>query len=121
MIKTSLLTLAILMTSSSLFSDDTYIIKYSKDSNCTLTKNGKNIPFLDPKFGEVNPNYGYTCTSVQKEQYNKCTILKSKNVSALMFAYGSFEFTNSIIAVKNPHSSVDTFIKVKCTKDIPKD
>ena len=105
------------MASSCLFADDVYHLEYSKDTNCTLTKNGKSIPFLDPKFGDIHPNYGYTCTSIQKEQYNKCVILKSDNVTALLFSYGPFENTNSIIAIKNPHPSVKTFISVTCTKD----
>jgi len=108
------------MTSLNLSADDTYVLSYSKDTNCTLTKNDKTIPFLDPKFGEMNPNYGYTCKSIQKEQYNKCEIIKSENVSAVLFSYGSYQYTNSIIAIQNPFPSVKSSITVTCTKDIPK-
>ena len=119
MIKNSLLMLTMLTLNLNLLADDVYVLSYAKDTNCTLTKNSKTIPFFDPKFGKMNPNFGYTCTSIQKEQYNKCKILKSENISALMFSYGSYEYTNNIIAIRNPFPSVKSSITVTCTKNIP--
>ena len=73
MIKKSLLIATLLMTSLNLSADDTYVLSYSKDTNCTLTKNDKTIPFLDPKFGEMNPNYG-----IPVNLYKKNNIINAK-------------------------------------------
>lgn len=112
--------LATALTAVYAFADDTFVLSYSKDSNCTLTKNGSDIPLIDPRFGNQKPNFAYTCNSVQKERYNQCEIINSKNTTALLFAYGVYENTNHIIAFKNPHPSVDSSIEVKCTKELKK-
>lgn len=110
--------LATMIVSTCLCADDTYVMKYSQDTNCSLLKNNVSIPLIDPRFGEQKPNFAYTCNSVQKERYNYCRITKSKNTTAMLFAYGPYENTNQIIAFKIPHPSVDSFIEVVCTKEL---
>lgn len=110
---------AALIATVNISADDTYELRY-KDKNCSLTKNSVSIPLIDPRFGEQKPNFAYTCNAVQKEQYNYCEILNSENTTALLFAYGAYDNTNHIMAFKNPHKSVESSLKVKCTKEFRK-
>lgn len=115
--KTSLF-ISLLTTLNLLQADDTYIMKYSKETNCTLTKNGKNIPLFDPKFEKKEPSSSYTCSALQKESYNDCARVNHKNTSAEFLGFGAYEYTNLIIAFKNPHPTVKSSIEVKCTKEL---
>ena len=102
----------------SLFADDVYLLKYDHTKQkCELTKNGKTIPFFDKQFKMKKPNNPYTCFSIQKEQYNDCKVIDKKNVTAMYYGYGSYDSTNAIISFKNPSKSVDSFVKVQCTKN----
>ncbi len=97
--------------------EDTYILKYnSKDNNCSLIKNGVTIPVFDARFKQKEPKNSYTCSAIQKEQYNYCHVVDSKNTTAQVFAYGAYEFTNLVISFRNPSKSVDSFMKIECTK-----
>lgn len=96
--------------------DDTYLLKYSKDTNCTLTKNSKKIALFDKRFKQKAPRSSYTCSVVQKEQYNDCRVISKKNITAQFFGYGSYGFTNLIMAYKNPSPSVKSSLKIVCTK-----
>ena len=117
MLKKSLLTLSVVLVCSSV-ADDIYKLTYSKENNCTITKNAKEIPLFDPKFENKAPNSSYTCSTIQKENYNDCKILNKKNITAQFFGYGAYEYTNLIIAFQNPSKSVESSIEVKCTKEL---
>jgi len=116
MLKT-LFTLSILLVYSS-SANDIYKVTYSKENNCTMTKNGKDTPLFDKRFEKKAPNSSYTCSAIQKEQYNDCKILSKKNLTAQFFGYGAYEYTNLIIAFKNPSPSVKSSIAVECTKEL---
>ena len=103
---------------SSLVANDIYILKYSPDTNCTLLKNKKEIPSFDPRFKKKSPRTSYTCSAIQKEQYNECHIVSKKNVAALFFSYGPYEYTNFLIAFKAPVKHIKSKIKVECTKSL---
>jgi len=104
----------------SVFADDLYVLKYDHvKKQCELTKNGKTIPFFDKKFKRLAPRNHYTCFSLQKEQYNDCKIVDKKNITAMYYGYGSYEATNAIISFKNPSPTVDSYVKVQCTKHKP--
>ena len=100
--------------------NDIYQLSYSKDTNCTLTKNGKKIPTFDKRFKAKAPANGYTCNAIQKEQYNDCVIRKTKNTTAEVFSFGTYGFTNLIIAFKTPTPSVKGLMKVECIKSLKK-
>lgn len=114
-----------LLFSTLLFSDNDekkyeehYTLSFTKEHNCTLVKNGIKIDLFDKKFKKKDPKSAYTCHAIQKEQYNDCKIVNKKNISAMFFAYGSYEYTNFIIAFQNPHQSVDSSLEVDCTKKL---
>ncbi len=109
-----------LISSTVSMANDTYILKYSKDTNCTLTKNGQNIPTFDKRFKRKAPANGYTCDAIQKEQYNDCVIRKTKNTTAQVFSFGTYKYTNLIIAFKTPTPYTDGMMKVECTKSLKK-
>ncbi|UCN00597.1 hypothetical protein LCX93_01390 [Sulfurimonas sp. SWIR-19] len=100
--------------------EDTYLLKYSsKDSNCTLTKNGEQIPVFDPRFKDKKPPYNaYTCNAIIKEQYNDCKIVQKENTTAVVFSFGTYEFTNLLFAFKTPVKSIDGMMQVECTKKL---
>ena len=114
--KSFIFIIALMLTASYSFADDVYLLHFSKDTNCTLSKNGKDIPLFDSRFKQKPPRSAYTCSAIQKEQYNNCNVIKKKNITAQYFGYGAYEFTNLIIAIKNPSPSVTSMIKIKCTK-----
>ena len=103
-----------------IYANDTYILTYSKEQNCTLTKNGKKIPLIDKRFDSKPPKNGYTCSAVQKEKYNDCIILKKKNITAQIFAYGTYERTNLVMAFKTATPYTKGMMKVECTKSLKK-
>ena len=113
-------TFPLLLAATNLLSDDVYKLTYSNDTNCTLTKNTKEIPLFDPRFEKKEPKSSYTCSAIQKEKYNDCEVIDKQNITAQYFGYGLYEYTNLIIAFKNPHPSVKSFIKIKCTKSLAK-
>ena len=95
--------------------NDNYLLQYtSKDKNCTLTKNGKEIPSFDKNFKRSLPRNGYTCNAIQKIQYNKCSIKKKKNITAIVFSYGVYEHTNLLFAFKTPTKNIDAMMQVEC-------
>jgi len=100
-------------------SEDLYTLSFSPDSNCSLLKNGKKIPTFDLRFKRKEPKSAYTCSALQKEQYRECSVLKKDNISAFFFGYGSYDFTNLIIAFKNPHKSTKSSVTVTCSKRHP--
>jgi len=110
--------ISLLLLSSISFADDVYVIKYSKESNCTVSKNSKSIELFDKRFEKKAPQNGYTCSFIRKEQYNDCKIISKKNITAQFFGYGVYEYTNLIVAFKSPDPSVESSIKVTCTKKI---
>jgi hypothetical protein len=115
----NLMILFIFISITSLYGDDVYILKYSgTDKNCTLTKNTKNIPFFDKRFKKKEPKTSYTCSAIQKEHYNYCKIDDSSNTTAQVFSYGVYEYTNLIMVFKNPSKSINSFMKVTCTKKL---
>jgi len=106
-----------LLSSLSLFSDDLYLLSYNhSDHKCMLTKNGEKIPFFDKKFDVNPPKSSYACFSVQKEQYKDCKIIQKKNITALLFGYGSYDKTNLILAFQNINEHYDSSVKVKCSQ-----
>lgn len=105
---------------SSLLANDTYILSYSKEHNCTLRKNGTSIELFDKRFEKKAPKSAYTCSAIQKEQYNNCKIISTKNTTAQFFGFGSYEYTNLILAFQNPSKSVNSSMEVLCTKDLTK-
>ena len=115
-----LLSTMLFLTTTVIMANDTYVLSYVKDTNCTLTKNGKKIPTFDKRFKRKAPANGYTCNAIQKEQYNNCIIRKTKNTTAQVFSFGTYGFTNLIMAFKNPSPSVNSSMEVDCTKDISK-
>jgi hypothetical protein len=103
----------------SLYGDDVYMLKYSGvDHSCTLTKNTKDIPLFDKRFKMKEPKTSYTCSAMQKEQYNYCKIDDSSNTTAQVFSYGVYEYTNLVMVFKNPTKSTNSFMKVICTKKL---
>jgi len=115
--KNPLLLLALFMlTGHTLFAKDIYKLSYSPDTNCTLIKNSKKIPLFDKRFKMKAPNNGYTCSLIQKERYNECHIVNKKNITALVFSYGAYDFTNLITAIKVPTKNIDSFIEIECKK-----
>lgn len=119
MFKKSLL-IFILLLISSLYANDVYTITYSKDNNCTMTKNNKKIPLFDERFKVKEPKSSYTCGAIQKEQYNDCKVLSKKNLTAQYFGYGAYKFTNLIIAFRNPSPRINSSITIECTKELVK-
>ncbi|MCF6172971.1 MAG: hypothetical protein L3J44_04220 [Campylobacteraceae bacterium] len=115
----SLLTSLFIVATASM-ADDTYLLTYTKDANCTLIKNGKEIPLFDTRFKRKIPKNSYTCSVLQKEQYNNCKILDTKNTTAQVFSFGSYEYTNFIMAFKNPTPTVNSSMEVVCTKKLSK-
>lgn len=111
---------ALLLLGSISQADDIYELNYSKDSNCTLSKNATSIKLFDSRFEKKAPNNAYTCSAIQKEQYNNCKIISTKNTTAQFFGFGSYEYTNLVIAFQNPSKSVKSSMKVLCTKDLTK-
>ena len=100
--------------------DDIYVLKYSKDANCTLYKNGKKVPVFDKRFKRKAPKSGFTCNAIQKEHYNDCIVITSKNTTAQVFAFGTYEYTNLVIAFKTPTPYISGMMKVQCTKSLNK-
>jgi len=100
--------------------NDTYILSYSKDTNCTLTKNGKKIPTFDKRFKVKDPKNGYTCNAIQKVQYNDCIIAKTKNTTAQVFSFGTYGYTNLLFAFKTATPNTKGMMKVICTKSLKK-
>ena len=98
--------------------NDTYLLTYSKDKNCTLAKNAKKIALFDERFKQKAPHSSYTCSAIQKEQYNDCKVVNKKNITAEFFGYGAYGYTNLIMAFQNPSPSVKSSLKVICTKDL---
>jgi len=109
---------SLLMFSISSVANDTYQLSFSKDTNCTLTKNSKKIPLFDKRFKQKAPRTSYTCSAIQKEKYNDCKIINKKNITAQYFGYGAYEYTNLIMAYENPSPNVKSSLKVICTKDL---
>lgn len=119
--KTPLLfTTILLLTTTTAIADDTYTLSYSQDTNCTLTKNGKKTPTFDKRFERKAPANSYTCNAIQKEQYNDCVIRKTKNTTAQVFSFGSYEYTNLLMAFKTATPSVEGMMQVECTKSLKK-
>jgi len=114
----SLTILTLFLSVSHLMGDDTYVLKYSHENNCTLSKNSISVPTFDPKFKREQPKTSYTCQAIQKEKYNECHIVKKENVTALVFAYGPYEYTNLLIAIKSPTKHIKSEIEVVCTKSL---
>lgn len=117
--KLTILTLISSLTSL-IIANDTYKLTYTQDNNCTLIKNGKSIELFDKRFKTKKPNSAYTCSAIQKEQYTNCKIKNSSNTSAQLFSFGSYEYTNLIIAFKNPSPSVNSSMEVVCTQEVSK-
>jgi len=115
-----LFTATLLLVSTIVVANDTYILSYSKDTNCTLTKNGKKVPTFDKRFKRKAPTNGYTCNAIQKEQYNDCVIRKTKGTTAQVFSFGSYEFTNLVFAFKTATPYIKGMMKVECTKTLKK-
>lgn len=124
-----LFSLSVLLLGSTLFAiqtkqdnnDDKYTLEYHADTKeCSLQKNGKNIDLFDERLGDKAPRSAYTCTAMQKEQYNDCKRVGFKNTSAQMLSFGNYEYTNLIIAFQNPHESVASSLTIECTKELPK-
>jgi len=119
--KNSLLfTVTLFLATASVMANDTYILTYAKDINCTLTKNSKQIATFDKRFKVKAPANGYTCNAIQKEQYNDCIIRKTENTTAQVFSFGTYEFTNLIMAFKTATPSVKGLMEVECTKSLKK-
>lgn len=120
--KITKLFLSLLITNATLLSaNDIYKLTYNiKDKNCTLIKNNKKIPLFDPRFKQKKPRSSYTCSAIQKEQYNNCKRVDYKNTSAQMMAFGSYEYTNLVLAFQNPSKSVESSLRVECTKKLLK-
>ena len=116
----SLLSLSLFAEHNKTNSDDLYVLTFNPDSNCTLMKNDEKIPSFDVRFKKKEPKNSYTCSALQKEQYNECTILKKSNITALFFGYGSYEYTNLILAFQNPHKSTKSSVTVRCSKKLSK-
>lgn len=110
----------LLFTTAELIANDTYILSYAKDTNCTLTKNGNKIPTFDKRFKRKAPANGYTCNAIQKEQYNDCVIRKTKNTTAQVFSFGTYEYTNLLMAFKTATPNVTGMMEVECTKSLKK-
>lgn len=119
--KNSLLfTTLVLLASTLVCASDTYILTYTKDTNCTLTKNGKKIPTFDKRFNIKAPANGYTCNGIQKEQYNDCVIRKTKNTTAQVFSFGTYGYTNLLMAFKTATPITKGMMEVECTKSLKK-
>ncbi len=119
--KISILFSAMLLSVSTvIMANDTYILSYSKDANCTLVKNGKKIPTFDKRFKRKAPANGYTCSAIQKEQYNDCVIRRTKNTTAQVFSFGTYKNTNLVIAFKTATPYVKGMMEVECTKSLKK-
>ena len=112
--------LSLMISTTLLSANDIYKLTYNKENNCTLTKNGKKIPLFDPRFKRKKPRSSYTCSAIQKEQYNDCKRVDYKNTSAQMIAFGSYAYTNLVLAFQNPSKSVESSLTVECTKKLPK-
>ncbi len=115
-----LLSTMLFLTTTAIMAKDTYILSYVKDTNCTLTKNGKEIPTFDKRFKRKAPINGYTCNAIQKEQYNDCVIRKTKSTTAQVFSFGTYEFTNLIMAFKTATPDEKGMMEVECTKSLKK-
>ncbi len=89
-------------------------------SKCTLTLNGKKIDLFDKRFKITAPKTPYTCYSIRKEQYNDCVISKKENLSAFIFAYGTYPNTNLVIAFKTPTKDTKGVVELECTKSLKK-
>jgi len=100
------------------YADDIYELTYSHEHNCTLLKNGKSIELFDKRFDKKQPKTSYTCSAIQKEQYTNCVIEDKNNITALVFSYGQYEYTNLLIAFKSPTKHIKSSVKVNCTKHI---
>ena len=112
--------LSLMISTTLLSANDIYKLTYNKENNCTLTKNNKKIPLFDPRFKRKKPRSSYTCSAIQKEQYNDCKRVDYKNTSAQMIAFGSYAYTNLVLAFQNPSKSVESSLTVECTKKLPK-
>lgn len=97
------------------YADDTYVLTY-ENSKCKLLKNGKETELFDKRFDRKQPRRLYTCSAIQKEQYNNCSVIEKENISAFYYGYGAYEYTNLIMSFQNPHKSVKSKLKVLCTK-----
>jgi len=115
-----LFVLSLMISTTLLSANDIYKLAYNKENNCTLTKNNKKIPLFDPRFKKQKPRSSYTCTAIQKEQYNDCKRVDYKNTSAQMIAFGNYAYTNLVLAFQNPSKSVKSSLTVECTKKLPK-
>ena len=115
-----LLSTMLLLIGTITMANDTYTLSYSKDTNCTLTKNGKKTPTFDKRFKRKAPTNSYTCNAIQKEQYNDCLIRKTKNTTAQVFSFGSYEYTNLLMAFKTATPSLKGMMQVECTKSLKK-
>ncbi len=100
--------------------NDTYKLSYSKDTNCTLTKNGKKTATFDERFKREAPSNSYTCNAIQKEQYNDCVIRKTENTTAQVFSFGTYEYTNLVMAFKTATPYEKGMMEVECTKSLKK-
>lgn len=116
--KTATLLTTLLLTATASLADDLYRLSYTKDTNCTLLKNGKIIPLFDPAFKSKAPANSYTCNAIQKEQYNDCKILKTQNTTAQVFSFGVYDYTNLIMAFKTPTKHTSGMMEVQCTKSL---
>lgn len=113
-----LLSILVLFTDTLVIANDTYTLSYAQDTNCTFTKNGKKIPTFDKRFKRNAPRNGYTCSAIQKEQYSDCVIRKTKNTTAQVFSFGSYEFTNLLMAFKTATPDSQGMMTVECTKSL---
>jgi len=113
---TLLLLTPLFLFGTALVANDTYKLTYTHDTNCTLIKNNKEIALFDKRFKKKAPSNGYTCSLIQKEQYKECHIVNKKNITALVFSYGSYEFTNFLTAIKVPTKYINASIEVECKK-----
>lgn len=113
-----ILPLLVLLGTLCIAQDDRYVLHFSvKESNCTLVKNGKSIPMFDNRFKVEPPKSSYTCYAVRKEQYKDCRVLEKKNVTAMLLGYGSYQYTNFVLAFKGINRYYDSLITVECSKD----
>ncbi len=115
-----LLSTLLFFTMTTIMANDIYTLTYSKDTNCTLTKNGKKTPTFDKRFKRKAPANGYTCNAIQKEQYNDCVIRKTKNTTAQVFSFGTYEYTNLLMAFKTATPYEKGMMEVECTKSLKK-
>lgn len=102
---------------STLVADDVYRLTFSKETGkCTLEKNGKETALFDTRFESKPPKSAYKCYAIQKEQYKDCKVIAKKNVTAMFMGYGTYDYTNAILAFQNINRHYDSVLAVKCSK-----